>query len=60
MTLAAVLLGQAIVPIRVVGGVLVLGGGVLLQAVPERDGGTVIVTDDEPALTVWRCRGAAT
>jgi drug/metabolite transporter, DME family len=52
VALAAVILGQAIAPIQIVGGLLVLGGGVLLQVVPERDGGAVIVTDDEPAPTV--------
>ena len=52
VALAAALLGQAIVPLQVLGGALVLAGGVLLQAVPERDGGTVIVTADEPAPTV--------
>jgi len=52
VAIAAVLLGQAIAPLQVVGGVLVLAGGVLLQAVPERDGGRIIVTDDEPAPTL--------
>jgi drug/metabolite transporter (DMT)-like permease len=52
VALAAVVLGQSIVPIQVLGGALVLAGGVLLQAVPERDGGTVLVTDDEPAPTL--------
>ena len=52
VALAAIVLGQTIVPLQVVGGVLVLAGGVLLQAVPERDGGTVLVTENEPAPTV--------
>ncbi|MCU0505677.1 MAG: DMT family transporter [Chloroflexi bacterium] len=51
VVLAALLLGQALLPIQVVGGALVIAGGVLLQVVPERDGGEVIVTEDEPAPT---------
>ena len=49
VALAAVVLGEAILPIQVLGGALVIAGGVLLQAVPERDGGERIVTEEEPA-----------
>jgi drug/metabolite transporter (DMT)-like permease len=49
VALAALLLGESIVPAQVIGGALVIAGGVLLQAVPEREGGEVIVTEDEPA-----------
>jgi drug/metabolite transporter, DME family len=52
VALAAVLLGQSILPVQILGGALVLSGALLLQAVPERDGGTVLVTEDEPAPTV--------
>jgi hypothetical protein len=46
------LLGEGRELAAALGGALVLAGGVLLQAVPERDGGTVLVTEDEPAPTV--------
>jgi DME family drug/metabolite transporter len=52
VALAAALLGQAIVPLQVLGGALVLAGGVLLQAVPEDAGGEAFVTGDEPAQTL--------
>lgn len=52
VAIAAALLGQAVVPLQVLGGALVLAGGVLLQAVPERSGGTAIITEDEPAPTM--------
>jgi uncharacterized membrane protein len=51
VVLAALLLGQALQPIQVVGGALVIAGGILLQVVPEREGGEVIVAEDEPAPT---------
>lgn len=49
VALAALVLGEAILPVQVLGGALVIAGGILLQAVPERDGGERIVTEDEPA-----------
>lgn len=49
VALAALVLGEAVLPVQVLGGALVIAGGVLLQAVPEREGGEVIVTEDEPA-----------
>ncbi len=52
VAIAAALLGQAIVPLQVLGGALVLAGGVLLQAVPEKAGGDAFVTADEPAPTM--------
>lgn len=52
VAMAAVVLGQAILPVQVLGGALVLAGGVLLQAVPEPAGGEAIITADEPAPTV--------
>ncbi len=52
VAMAAAVLGQQILPAQILGGALVLAGGVLLQAVPEREGGETIITADEPASTV--------
>ncbi len=49
VALAAVLLGQQVVPLQLIGGVLVLVGSVLVQLSP---GGAPMLTADEPPATI--------
>ena len=49
VVLAAVLLGQEVVPLQLVGGALVLAGSVLVQLSP---GGAPMLTADEPPATI--------
>jgi drug/metabolite transporter (DMT)-like permease len=50
VVLAAVLLGQQVVPLQLVGGVLVLAGGVLVQLYPG--GAAPMLSADEPPATI--------